>query len=101
MTCPHHLNDVLTNLFIGSVFLIAAHQDRLSFMSATLSEEYIKYLTSGNPGGIEQPAYLYVRESLEYVLSSITDRLKAAQSTLAMVEFLKKGLHMEGVGGLV
>jgi hypothetical protein len=81
--------DKLTNPFANSVFLIAAYQDHLRFMGATFSTEYLDYLdTSIAPTS----TFLYVYQSRDYVLPDRNDRVAAAISTLAMAEFLKKGI---------
>ncbi|KAI9770813.1 MAG: hypothetical protein M1840_003063 [Geoglossum simile] len=78
------------NEFNRTVFLIAAHQDHLRFMSATFSTEYLDYLRTS----IEPPSvFLSIQQSRDYVLSDIDDRIEAAASILAMVEFLDDGLN--------
>ncbi|KAI9854373.1 MAG: hypothetical protein M1813_001276 [Trichoglossum hirsutum] len=75
--------------FERTVFLIAAYQDHLRFMGATFSTEYLDYLdTSIAPTS----TFLYVYQSRDYVLPDRNDRVAAAISTLAMAEFLKKGI---------
>ena len=79
----------LTNLFAGSVFLIAAHPDHLRFLSATFSPKYLLYLTTSTE---PTPTFLRIHQSRDYVLSNRDDRLQAAISTFAMIEFIERGI---------
>ena len=73
---------------IHSLFLIAACQARLRFMSATFEPDYLLYLKTS----VDQSrtCFLRVFESRDYVLSSSGDRYEAAVAVVALVKFLEQ-----------